>query len=198
MNVESIRNNLITALSEHFTVQSVKCHIIDGSKLRGNFMKAKQVLGFEFIINGTGRFHVYSMQRDGEYVFTRPKEGLSDYLIPEIREKDFYFHLDGNIMNKYNLIGRFIDNWINHVACCEIKGMVADWHEESGNDLEYCIGYKITKCHKFTKTYDAIFEVLVNKGADYITYRGELFNGKLYTISDNDGNSVAIKKIFGD
>ena len=124
----------------------------------------------------------------GEIVFTRPKEGISDFLSPVIRPHDFRYSLTGDVNNLFDVVGRFIESWISMRALHEMKSTIQSFADNINPDIDYCLGYKVTAHHKHSKTYDSRFEILVRKGNEdkYTTFNGEFLNGQLHYVSAND------------
>lgn len=198
MNTSYLTYDLAAKLAPFFSVQSVKATIIDSSKFRQPIMRDKEVTAFEFIINSTERYTAFAMEAEWGVVFTRPKEGIVDYLIADVRSKDFYFKLTDNVYGKYDLVGRLIENYINATAAAHMHEIVLGWQERASVEYNYCLGYKITRHHKDTMSFDGVFEVLVNKkDSDYTKYTIHVTDGNAVRVFDHQGDECPIKHIFG-
>lgn len=201
MNVELLRLNLVEKLTQHFNVQSVTSRIIDSSRIRNAVIQDKYIVEFEFIINKKERYFTFATEcSDRGVMFTRPKEGMSQYLIPEIRIHDFRYYLTDKIEDHTDLIGRFIETWIGFKAASDIRSLLKEHATVINPDADYCMGYKITTHHKHAKTYDGYFEVSVRKGNKdkYECFTGEIRDAKLYAMYDKEKNQVSMEDIFGD
>ncbi|QZA70511.1 hypothetical protein AH04_24 [Erwinia phage AH04] len=197
MNIETVRTEFTDLLIDHFDVQSVKSYIVDPTMLRNmGESRYNKVIGIEIIINRTMRLHIFGSERQGKMLFTRPKEGIDKYIIGELRSYDFYFCLSDKHPSHRNLVARIIDIWLGHLAAENIRSTLSFYLKESGNVLDYCFGYKVLCTQRDTKTYDAVFDVLVNKNGRYHTYRGTFTNGNLSAITDEDNVSVPPEKMF--
>ncbi|QYN80064.1 hypothetical protein PQD71_gp171 [Kosakonia phage Kc263] len=200
MNTELIRLELSNKLSQHFSVQAVNTRVVNPYKLRNNELQNKFIVAFEFIINRRERYLTFGMEspQTGEIVFTRPKEGISDFLSPAIRPHDFRYSLTGDVNNRFDVVGRFIESWISMRALHEMKSTIQSFADNINPDIDYCLGYKVTAHHKHSKTYDSRFEILVRKGNEdkYTTFNGEFRNGQLHYVSAND-EIVTMEDVFG-
>lgn len=196
MNFETIRTQFTDLLNEHFSVQQVKAYQVDPSSLRPAELVAIPVIGIEFIINHTMRLHVFGIERDGEVLFTRPKEGMKNFILQELRHYDFYFKMNEKINSRHNLFARIIDTWMGYEAAEYIRKTISFWRAESNNPLDYCLGYKVMYVHRYTKTYDAQFEVSINKGGEYHTYEGTILNGQLHEVKDSKLQVVSLDTLF--
>lgn len=196
MDLNAINTQFTNLLNDHFTIQLAKTYLVDSSQLKPIELVTQSVVGIEFVINHTMRLHIFGINKDGTLKFTRPKEGIKKYILQELREYDFYFTMDDRLSARYNLFARIIDTWLTFEASEYIKKTLSFWKSESGNNLDYCLGYKILYNHRYTKTFDASFEVLVNKGSSYHEYTGHIRNGELHEIWDEDKNVVSPEKIF--
>jgi hypothetical protein len=196
MQIETIRTQFLDLLNDHFDVNSAKISTIDSSLIRNQELRDTEVISIEFIVNRTIRLHIYGIESNGEVFFTRPKEGIAEYIIAELRRYDFYFRMDGNINNRHNLFARIIDNVLGYQASEYIKNTLSFFSAESGNNFDYCFGFKIIYNHRYTKTFDAQFEVLVNKRGRYHTYRGDITNGDLQRVIDEDSCTVTMENVF--
>jgi hypothetical protein len=196
MNIETVRTYFTDLLNDHFSVQSVKSYIVNPAKLRNQGARGLDIIAIEFIINRTIRLHIFGIEQDGQFVFTRPKEGIADYIIAELRPHDFYFKLNDRISSHHNLIARVIDTALGFEAAELIKSTLSFYCSESGNNLDYCYGYKVLYNYRDTKTYDADFEVLISKGGIQHPYRGSILNGLIHKVTDENGNEVKMDKLF--
>lgn len=196
MNFETIRTQFTDLLSDHFTVQHIKVYQVDPSELRPAELVSVPMIGIEFIINNAIHLHIFGIERDGEIKFTRPKEGIRKFILQEARSYDFYFKMNEKTNSRYNLFARIIDTWLSYEASEYIKKTVSFWQSESKNNLDYCLGYKVLYNHRYTKTFDAQFEVHIAKGGKYHTYQGTIINGALQEIRDEDDQIVTPDKLF--
>lgn len=201
MDVEMIRLELATKLAQHFSVQSVSSRIVNPYKIRNNDLQSVIVIGLEFIINKKERYLTFaSLPKDsGEVMFTRPKEGIADFLTSDIRVHDFRYRLTNDVNTRFDLIGRFIDSWISMRALNEMRDVIRDYATKLNPDADYCLGYKVTAHHKHTKTFDSRFEILVRKGDEdkYTAYIGEFLSGKLHYVANKENVIVTMEDVFG-
>jgi hypothetical protein len=196
MNFENVRTQFTDLLNEHFTVQQIKVYQVDPSALKPIELTSVPMVGIEFIINHSMHLHIFGVVRDGEIKFTRPKEGIRKFILQEVRNHDFVFRMNDKINTRFNLFARIIDTWLTYEASEYIKKTVSFWRSESKNNLEYCLGYKVLYPHRFTKTFDAQFEVHINKGGTYHIYEGMVINGALSEIRDENLQVVSPEKLF--
>lgn len=196
MNIENISSKFMHLLSAEYAVQSAKSFMLDETHPRRGQLGSEDVLAIQFIINHRLRLHVFAVERDGEVLFTRPKEGISEFLISELRPYDFYFKLNDHINFQHNLIARIIDTSVGFQASDYIKKTLSFFSKEASQYCDYCVGYKMVHVHRQTKTYDATFEVHIKKGGDYVPYRGTITNGEIVKVVDGDGNTILLDKIF--
>lgn len=200
MNIELIRLDLSSKLSQHFSVQAVNSRVVNPYKLRNHELQNKLIVGYEFIINRKERYLTFAMESPltGEVIFTRPKEGISDFLSPEIRPQDFRYSLTGDVNNRNDVVGRFIESWISMRALQEMRSTLQSFADSINPNVDYCLGYKITAHHKHSKTYDSRFEILVRKGNEdtYKTFNGEFRSGQLHFVSNQD-EIVTMEDVFG-
>lgn len=195
MDLELIRLKFMQQLSTYLDVTAIKSHVFPTDKLRHE-LKHEKIIAFEFFIDGVNRYHTFAIEQNGEFMFTRPKEGISHYLISEVRLRDFYYQLTGVISNRRDLIGRFLENWINFEACCIIKDFIA----EAAKDFNgvYTVGYKILRHHKHSLTFDGVFELLVSDRPDneYALYVGKFVNGEFTNLWDINTFDVELAEVF--
>lgn len=196
MNIETIRTQFMDLLNDNFTVQSVKTFMLDESHPRRGTLSSENVLAIEFIIEHTLHLHIFGVERDGEILFTRPKEGIAEFLISELRPYDFYFRLNRHINSQHNLIARIIDTSVGYRASDYIKNTLRFYSKEAEHYCDYCVGYKMLHIHRYTKTFDATFEVLINKKGEYIPFRGTLINGIVTKVTNSDGETIPLDKMF--
>lgn len=195
MNIELIRLDLLSKLSQHFSVQAVNSRVINPYKIRNPELQNKFLVAFEFIINKKERYLSFAIEHtNGEVMFTRPKEGIADFLVPEIRPHDFRYTVTSSINNRNDIVGRFIESWISMRAMKDMRDVIGGFANQINPDADYCLGYKVTAHHRHTKTYDSRFEILVRKGEEdsYKPYIGEFKNGRLHYVSAKDLNGDAI------
>lgn len=196
MDLNSINTRFSDLLNDHFAAQLVKTYLVESGHLKSVELSNQPVIGIEFVINHTMRLHIFGIEKNGELKFTRPKEGIKKFILQELREYDFYFIMSGQITARHNLFARIIDTWLTFNASEYIKKTLSFWKTESGNNLDYTLGYKILYNHRYTKTYDAQFEVGINKFGVYHTYQGIILNGRLHSLVDEESRNITPDKLF--
>lgn len=201
MDIEMIRLELSSKLAQHFSVQSVSSRIVNPYRIRNNALQTAIIVGLEFIINKKERYLTFATwsEENGEVMFTRPKEGIADFLTSEIRSHDFRYRLTNDINTRFDLLGRFIDSWISMRALNEMREVIRHYAEQINPNADYCLGYKVTAHHKHTKTFDSRFEILVRKGDEdkYTAYNGEFLSGQLHHVADRENVIVTMEDVFG-
>lgn len=196
MDLENIRTQFTDLLNDHLTVQQVKVYQVDPAELKPVELISIPVVGIEFVINHSMYLHTFGIMRDGEIKFTRPKEGIRKFILQEVRNYDFIYKMNDKLDTRFNLFSRIIDTWVTYEASEYIKKTVSFWCSESKNNLDYCLGYKVLYSHRFTKTFDAQFEVRINKNGVYHVYEGIVINGTLSEIKDDKLQVISPDKLF--
>lgn len=194
MNIETIRANLESELNKHVGVIQVKALDINSQELRDRYLANATLAGFEFITHQDERFYTFAIETDLGIRFTRCKEGVFKYLLSDLREKDFYFTMSGNIHSRYDVIGKFVETVINSWGRETINAFIDNQCLNFGT--HNCVsGFKITRQHKDTLTFDGISEVMIPQNDGYKTFTLKFINGRFD--SAYDGNTpVSIRQVF--
>lgn len=198
MNIHTIRCALNEVLNEHFTVTSMESYNVHASQIRHREVRKKDIFGFDIVINSIMRLHVFAVVREGSVFFTRPKEGIREFIIPELRDHDFVYMIGDHFNTPQDIVARVIDTWLNNLASKHITGLLEFWCKESFNGYQYTLGYKVTFHHRHELTYDVLFEVCVMKRGRRETYRGLITQGDLVYVKNQNESIVSMEDIFGD
>lgn len=198
MNIEQTYKRISTMLRDSFHVNEIKMEIVSPLALTGEAMKVSTVYAFEFIIDGSERYHTFAVETPEGFLFTRAKEGIRSYLTPLIRRKDFFYQLTGDIFNRNDIIGKFIESKINLVARSTMESTF-DRHANSGTkSYNVCHGFVVSAYHKSSMSFNSAFELLVQATdeAEFKSYLGCFIDGKLDKIQDVSGKPCKIEDIF--
>lgn len=195
MNLDAIRTQFTTKLGEYLTVNSVRISLAAPGSSRDMSMSGIEVACIEFIVNREIRMYTFASKQKGRIAFTRPKEGILRFLLCELKSYDFCFYITESINDRFNLIGRIVDSVVGLTAAKDIKRRLQKACEQSGNDLQYSDGYKVTFTHRHTQTYDALFEVTVEKNGRFVQYDGVIKNGQIVSLNGDQG-PVKLSDIF--
>jgi hypothetical protein len=195
LNLDAIHTQFAAKLGEFLTVNSVKVKRANPGTLRDASMNGLEVACIEFIVNRDIRMYTFAIESKGRIAFTRPKEGILRFLLCELKSYDFYFYITESINDRFNLIGRIVDSVVGLMAAKDIKRRLQKACEQSGNDLQYSDGYKVTFTHRHTQTYDAFFEVIVEKHGRFVQYDGIIKNGQIVSLTDDQG-PIKLSDIF--
>lgn len=202
MQVEKYRSDISNQLSKHFKVDQVKASIVPASQLNGPLLKSMIVYCYEFFINGCERYFTFAIELDGEVYFTRPKEGIREFLTPLIRNKDFMFMCTGDVYNRKDVIGKFIESKINQISRDVMenafRGVFSDNLGYDDTAFTYSFGFKVTRHHKEVLSFDSEVELIVRRNTlavSYESYRGQFVNGSLGQFKTKSGDAVSMEEI---
>jgi len=195
LNLDAIRAEFATKLGEYLTINSVRVTRANPGSLRDMSMNGIEVACIEFIVNRDIRMYTFAIESKGRIAYTRPKEGILRFLLCELKSYDFYFYITESMNERFNLLGRIVDSVVGLMAAKDIKRRLQRACEQSGNDLQYSDGYKVTFTHRHTQTYDALFEVTVEKNGRFVQYDGVIKNGQIVSIHGDNG-PVKLSDIF--
>jgi hypothetical protein len=194
MNIESIRATLETELDKYIGVIQVKSFIAQSSSMRGRFLNTSFVVGFEVISSQYERFYTFALETPQGLRFTRFKEGISKHILSEVREHDFYFELEPVERVKHNLVEKLIQTAISSWGYAKINDFI-NQQCDLYNTGKCATGYKITKHHKDTMTFDGVAEVMINKDGVYKTFSLSFINGVFSRAYEGD-TAVTVKHVF--
>lgn len=203
MQVEHYRSMLAQQLSRIFKVDQVRATIVPASELNGPMMKNMLVYSYEFIINGSERYFTFAIESEGTVYFTRPKEGIREYLSRLIRAKDFALLYTGDIHAHKDVIGKFIESRINFSSrelmerTFESAFAVSSALNERDSQFDYTFGFKVTRHHKEALTFDSVVELLIRRSGEvtFESYRGEFISGEMGLFKDKDGVEISVEEI---
>jgi len=197
MNIEEARVKLSTQLSNYFEVRTVRAFYADTDKARGSAMRHAGVVGFEIILERGVRYITFALEKDGRWLFTRAKEGISNNIFADTREKDFWFQLSDDVENRNSVVGRFVEQHINSIAMGTVKDIIASSAQKYGFNGFYTSGYKITNTNKDRMTFDAIAEVLVaTSDGDYDRFDLVFTNNELVRVANSSGYELSMREVF--
>lgn len=196
MNVDVLRKRLSRTLGEKFKVNQVTTSPLEMESIHSSHNWVNEIHVFEFIINDSERYFCFGTMKNNNAYFTRAKEGMKSQLAALIRPQDFIFQLTGDYSSRNDVVGKFIECRINQMA----RGVLEDIFEDWNADFNYphTFGFKVTRHHKSTMTFDCEFELLVKRGQDitFKSYFGNVQNGKVVMLTTYDGFNITPEEIF--
>lgn len=184
---------LLSAAVRH---ADVRLFTVDSSLINSRSEVAEPIYGIEIFINDRDRYFSFAVERDGEMKFTRLKEGILENLIYTIRPYDFGFTLTGDIHQRSDVIGKFIEFQINKSAREVMEDTFTVYADastrERGAIHSICSGFKIDRYHKGTMTFDSTFELMVKSRGDkeFRRYMGKFIEGKLVSVSNKETQTI--------
>ncbi|AEV89453.1 hypothetical protein OBP_016 [Pseudomonas phage OBP] len=198
MQVEQYRSLLSAQLSKTFKVDQIRASVVPPSQLNGPLLRSMTVYCYEFFINSCERYFTFAVELDGKVFFTRPKEGIREYLTPLIRNKDFGFALTGEIHNHKDVVGKFIESKINRDAWTIMGNTLADeLGDESMISFDYWFGFKVTRHHKEALSFDSDVELMIRRkdSPDIEVYRGNFVDGNIGTFRNKYNETVTMREV---
>lgn len=203
MDIIKIKNQITKCLRYAVSSIEVSEYFVSRNALSRHADIPEEIVGFQIIINNRERYHTFAVERDGAVKFTRMKEGISEHLTSSIRSYDFGMSLTNDIYQRDDVIGKFLEFWINKMARDVIEDTLtvyADAATRQFNTKHFlCSGFKVNRYLKAEMSFDALFEVLVRKHneTEWRAYRGIMQSGRVVSVVDQSTNmTVSLDDVF--
>lgn len=206
MDTNVIRSRVLMALTNCYRKVEINQLDVDSSWIRENnryeFARCK-LYAIEFFGDGHHRFiMIYLYDEDsGRWCFSRPKTGILQELVMEIRYGDFRFDLHERFTDANDVMGRFLVVAINARAESDLNKIMRDLiksYDADEDDFNYTVAYKVIKPNKNNMGYTAIFQIHYKRESEssWKWVKGRITSGVIEYIHDENERIVSLADLF--
>lgn len=203
MDLEPVVFNIARSLRHSVRGIHISTDLVDRRHLSKHYTAQEPIYAIEIIVNDLERYYTFGVERNGEYRFTRLKEGILEALVYSLREYDFGGLISGDIYQRGDVIGKFVEFQINRKAREIMEDTFSVYADaakrEYGHTHHICSGFKITHYNKGSMTFNSIFDLMVRKVNEtkWRRYSGQFVEGQLLTVTDSETKAtISLDDVF--
>ena len=206
MEFNTIRSRVLMALTNCYRQVEINPLDVDISWIRENnrfeFVRC-QMYGLEFFGDGHHRFiMLYLFDADsGRWYFSRPKTGILEELVMEVRFSDFRFDLHERFTDANDVMGRFLVVAINAKADADLRKIMEnllDSFDAKRESFQYTVAYKVIRANKNNMGYSALSQMHCKRSMDshWHWVKGRITSGVIEYMTDEKERVVSINDLY--
>ena len=162
MKFESIKAGVLMSLRHAFNtvqVEPIEIPIENTNPMFRDQWINDELGAVVFYLNGCERWIMFYANTQYGLCFARPKVGIMEELVYQIRPGDCRFNMDDDIDDKFHVMSRFLDGVINNRVQKELEDQIGAVVNKATEEYDYTISFHLVAGNRRDLSYRANFQL---------------------------------------